>query len=148
MITATNQRYLSSQTKKSFHHYLFTVHWDHLLIQLNQIICVYEKTISQLNSLNSVTNGKWNTNTEIAMKSTILGPTHNISEVSGKVYLSNADKVLRKEILKPCPIATCNLIHKAAEIPQVKVDIFKPTNNQPSALSPNVIGTSCLNTRK
>ena len=30
----------------------------------------------------------------------------------------------------------------------MKVDICKPINNQPSALSLNVIGTSCLNTRK
>ena len=114
MITATSQRYLSSQTQKSFHHYLFTVHWDHLLIQLNKI-CAYEKTISQPNSHNSVTNRKWNTNTEIPMKSNKIGPTHNISEVSSKVYLSNVGKVLCKGILKPCPIATCNVIRKAAE---------------------------------
>ena len=81
----------------------------------------------------------------IPVKSNMTGPTH---EVSSKVYLSNANSVLRKGVLKPRPITTCNLIHKAAKFPDEKVDICKPTNNQSSALSPNVIRTSCLNIRK
>ena len=89
--------------------------------------------------------GKWNTRIMIPVKSNITGPTH---EVSSKVYLSNANSVLRKGVLKPRPIDTCNLIHKAAKFPDEKVDICKPSNNQSSALCPNVIRTSCLNIRK
>ena len=65
-----------------------------------------------------------------------------------KVYLGNANRVLRKDVLKPRSIATCNLTHKAAKIPHVKLDIRKPSNNQSSTLSPNVIGSLCLNTHK
>ena len=75
-------------------------------------------------------------------------PTHNSSKVSSKVHLGNANRVLRKDILKPLSIATCNLTHKAAKIPQVKLNIRKPSKNQPSTLSPNVIKSLCLNTHK
>ena len=34
------------------------------------------------------------------------------------------------------------------KIPHVKIDICKPSNKQSSTSSPNVIETSCLNTRK
>ena len=69
-------------------------------------------------------------------------------KVCSKVCLSNINRILRKEVLKPRYIDNCNLIHKALQIPYVKVDIYKPTNNQSFALSPNVIGTSCLNACK
>ena len=65
-------------------------------------------------------------------------PTHNSSKVSSKVYLGNANRVLRTDVLKPGSIATCNLTHK--------LDIWKPSNNQSSTLSPDVIGSLCLNT--
>ena len=65
-------------------------------------------------------------------------PTHNSSKVSSKVSLgNNANRVLHKDVLKPRFIATCNLIHKAAKFPHVKLDIRKPSNNQLSTLSPN-----------
>ena len=51
-------------------------------------------------------------------------------------------------MVKPRSVATSNQLHKAFKIPHLKVDIFKPSNNQSSAFSPNVIGTSCLNTRE
>ena len=78
----------------------------------------------------------------------MIGLTHDISKASRKVYLSDANRVLRKDVLKPRSISTCNLTHKAANIPHVKLDIRKPSNNQSSTLPPNVIGTSCLNTHK
>ena len=53
-----------------------------------------------------------------------------------------------KDILKPRSTATCNQTHKAAKIPQVKLDIHKPSSNQSSTLSPNVIGSLYLNTHK
>ena len=42
------------------------------------------------------------------MKFNITEPTHDISKVSSKVYLSNANRVLRKDALKPRSVATCN----------------------------------------
>ena len=57
----------------------------------------------------------------------MAGPTHNISKVSSKVYLSNANRILCKYVLKPRSIATCNLTHKAANIAHVKLDIRKPS---------------------
>ena len=110
-----------------------------------------EKTvfpISQPNIHNSVTSRKSITMIEIPTKFNMTEPTHNISNISGKVYLNNANRILRKDVLKPPSIATCNLTHKAPNIPHVKLDIHKPSNNQSSSLSLNVIGTSCLNTRK
>ena len=82
------------------------------------------------------------------MKFNIVGPAHNISKVSSKVDLINANRVLRRDLLKPRSLVTCNLTHKAANVPHVKLDIRKPSNNQSSTLSPNVLATSCLNTRK
>ena len=51
------------------------------------------------------------------------------SKVLSKVYLDNANRVLHKDVLKPRSIATCNLTHKAAKIPHVKLDIRKSSNN-------------------
>ena len=110
-----------------------------------------EKTvfaISQPNIHNSVTSKKLNTRIKISVKFNMVGPAHNISKVSSKVYLINANRVLRKDLLKPRSLVTCNLTHKAANVPHVKLDIRKPSNNQSSTLSPNVLATSCLNTRK
>ena len=45
-------------------------------------------------------------------------------------------------------LVTCNLTHKDANIPPVKLDIRKPSNNQSSKISPNVIESSCLNSHK
>ena len=56
-------------------------------------------------------------------------PTLKSSKVPSKVYLDNANRVLRKDVLKPRSIATCNLTHKAAKIPHVKLDIRKSSNN-------------------
>ena len=91
---------------------------------------------------------KSNTRTEIPMKFSMIRPTQKCSKVSSKVYLGNANRVLRKDILKPRPIATCNLTYKAAKIPHVKLNIRKPSNNQSPTLSPNVIWSLCLNTHK
>ena len=44
---------------------------------------------------------------EISVKLNITGPAHNISKVSSKVYLTCANRVLRKYVLKPRSIATC-----------------------------------------
>ena len=104
--------------------------------------------ISQLNIHNSVSCQKSNTRIEMPVKFNNSSPTHNSSKVSSKVYLGNANRVLRKDVLKPRSIATCNLTHKAAKIPHVKLDIRKPSNNQLSTVSPNVIGSLCLNTHK
>ena len=82
------------------------------------------------------------------MKFNKSSPTHNSSEVSNKVYLGNANRVFHKDVLKPRSIATCNLTHKAAKIPHVKLDIRKPSNNHLSTVSPNVIGSLNLNTYK
>ena len=51
------------------------------------------------------------------MKFNITGPTYNIPEVSSKEFLSNADRLLRKDVLKPRSIATCNVSHKVAKTP-------------------------------
>ena len=53
---------------------------------------------------------------------------------------------MRKDVIKLRSIATCNLTHKAAKIPHVKLDICKPSNNQSPTVSPNVIGSLHLNT--
>ena len=55
---------------------------------------------------------------------------------------------MRKDVLKPRSIATCNLTHKAAKIPHVKLDIRKLSNNQSPTVSPNVIRSLRLNTLK
>ena len=70
------------------------------------------------------------------------------SKVLSKVYLDNANRVLHKDVLKPRSIATCNLTHKAAKIPHVKLDIRKLSNNQSPTVSPNVIRSLRLNTPK
>ena len=57
--------------------------------------------ISQPNIHNSVTSRISNTRIEMPVKFNIAGPTHNISKVSSKVYLSNANMILRKGVLKP-----------------------------------------------
>ena len=86
-----------------------------------------------------MTSQKSNTWIEIPVKFKATGPTHNISKVSCKVYLSNANRgVQRKYVFKQRSVATCNHIDKAAKILHVKVDICKPSNNQSSVLSPNV----------
>ena len=82
------------------------------------------------------------------MKFNKIRLTHKSSKISSKVSLGNANRVLRKDDLKPRSIATCNLTHKAAKIPHVKLDIRKPSNNQPTTTSPNVIGSLHLNTHK
>ena len=105
-------------------------------------------SISQSNIHKFVSSRKSNTRIEIPVKFNMTRPTHNSSEVSSKVCLGNVNRVPRKEVLKPRSIATCNLTHKAAQIPHVKLDIRKPSNNQSSTLSPNVIGSLCLNTHK
>ena len=53
---------------------------------------------------------------------------------------------MRKDVIKLRSIATCNLTHKAAKIPHVKLYICKPSNNQSPTVSPNVIGSLHLNT--
>ena len=80
------------------------------------------------------------------MKFNKIRPTHRSSKVSSKVYLGNANRVLREDVLKPRSIATCNLTHKAPKILHVKLDICKPSNNQSPTVSPNVIGSLHLNT--
>ena len=110
-----------------------------------------EKTvfpISQQNIHDSVLSQKANTRIEVPMKFNMTRPTHNISKVSHKVYLSNDNRVLRKGVLKPSSITTCNLTHKAAKIPHVKLDIRKSSNNQSSTLSSNVIWSLCLKIHK
>ena len=104
--------------------------------------------ISQPNIHNSVSSLKSNTRIEIPVKFNKTRLTHKGSKVSSKVYLGNANRVLGKDALKPCSIATCNLTHKAAKIPHVKLDICKPSNNQPPTESPNVIRSLHLNTHK
>ena len=102
--------------------------------------------LSQPNIHNSVSSWKSNTKIEIPVKFNKIRPTHRSSKVSSKVYLGNANRVLREDVLKPRSIATCNLTHKAAKIPHVMLDIRKPTNNQSPTLSPNVVGSLRLNT--
>ena len=75
-------------------------------------------------------------------------PGHNSSQVFSKVYLGGANRILCKDVLKQHSNATCNLTHKVTKISHVKLDIRKPFNNQSPTLSPNVIGSSCLNTHK
>ena len=82
------------------------------------------------------------------MKFNKIRPTHRSSKVSSKVYLGNANRVLREDVLKPRSIATCNLTHKAAKIPHLKLDIRKLSNNQSPTVSPNVIRSLRLNTLK
>ena len=67
---------------------------------------------------------------------------------SPQVYLDNANSVLCRDVLKPRSITTCNLTHKAAKIPHVKLGIRKLSNNQSPTVSPNVIRSLCLNNRK
>ena len=83
---------------------------------------------------------------EIPVKFKKIRLTHKSSKISSKVYLGNANRVLGKDDLKPRSIATCNLTHKAAKIPHVKLYICKPSNNQSPTVSPNVIGSLHLNT--
>ena len=97
--------------------------------------------ISQRNFYNSVSSQKSNTRIELPVKFNKSSRTHNSSKVSRKVYLGNANRVLRKDVLKPHSIAPWNLTHKAAKIPHVKLNIHKPSNNQLSTVSPNVIGS-------
>ena len=104
--------------------------------------------ISQPNIHNSVSIPKSNTRIDMPVKFSMTRATQNSSKVSSKVYLGNANRVLCKDVLKPGSIATCNLTHKAAKIPYVKLNICKLSNNQSSTLSPNVIRSSCLNTHK
>ena len=73
---------------------------------------------------------------------------HKITKVSIKVYLGNADGVLIKYVFKPRSIAFCNLTHKAAKIPHLRLSICKSSNNQSLTLSPNIIVYLCLNTHK
>ena len=103
---------------------------------------------SQPNIYNSVTNQKSNTRIEIPLKFDNTSPTHNSSKASSKVYLGNVNRALRKDVLKLRSIATCNLTHKAAKIPHVKLHIVKPSNNQLSKVSQNVIGSLRLNIHK
>ena len=56
--------------------------------------------------------------------------------------------VLRIDILKLCSVVSCNLTHKAAKIPHVKLDIRKPCNNKSPTFSPNVIGSLCLDAQR
>ena len=104
--------------------------------------------ISQPNIPYSVSNRKSNTRTEIPVKFNKTSPAHNRSSVSSKVYLANANRFWRKDVLKPRPIATYNLTHKAAKTPNVKVNIRKLSNIQLSIVSANVIGSLHLNTHK
>ena len=53
-----------------------------------------------------------------------------------------------KDFLKPRSIATCNLNHKAAKIPHVKLDVHKLSNNQSPTVFPNVIRSLRLITHK
>ena len=55
---------------------------------------------------------------------------------------------MRKDVLKPRSIATCNLTHKAAKILHVKLDIRKLSNYQSPTVSPNVIRSLRLITHK
>ena len=72
---------------------------------------------------------KSNVRIEIPVKFNMPRPTNNSSKVSSKVYLGNAYRVLRKDVLKPRSIATYNLAQKDDKIPHVKLDIRKPSNN-------------------
>ena len=102
--------------------------------------------ISQPNIHNSVSSQKSNTRTKIPVKFDKTRPTLKSSEVPSKVYLDNVNRVLRKDVLKPRSIATCNLTLKAAKIPHVKLDIRKLFNNQSPTVSPNFIRSLRLNT--
>ena len=94
--------------------------------------------ISQPNIHNSVSSQKSNTRID-KVKFDKTRPTLKSSKVPSKVYLDNANRVLRKDVLKPHSTATCNLTHKAAMILHVKLDIRKLSNNQSPTVSPNVI---------
>ena len=50
------------------------------------------------------------------VKFNVTQPTHNTPKVSKKVYLSKANRILCKDVLKPRSIGTCNLTHKIANI--------------------------------
>ena len=104
--------------------------------------------ISQPNIHNSVLSEKSNTGIEIPVKFNKTRPTLKSSKVPRKVYLENAARVLRKDVLKPRYISTCNLTHKAAKIPHVKLDIRKLSNNQSPTVPPNVIRSLGLSTHK
>ena len=104
--------------------------------------------IRQPNVHISVSSQKLNTRIEIPVKFDKKRPTLKSSEVPGKVYLDNANRVLRKDFLKPRSIATCNLTHKAGKIHHAKLDICKLSNNQSHKVSPNVIRSFCLSTYK
>ena len=91
---------------------------------------------------------KSNTRIEIPVKFDKVRPTLKSSKVPSKVYLDNTNRVLRKDVLKPRSTATCNLTHKAATIPHVKLNICKISNNQSRTVSPNVIRSLRLNTLK
>ena len=97
--------------------------------------------ISQLNIHNSVSSKKSNTRIEIPVKFNKARPTLKSSKVPSKVYLDNTNRVLGST-------AACNLTHKAAKIPHVKLDICKLSNNQSPTVSPNVIRSLRLNTLK
>ena len=66
--------------------------------------------ISQPNIHNSVSIQKSITTIDMPVKFSMTRATQNSSKVSSKVYLGNANRVLRKDVLKPGSIATCNLI--------------------------------------
>ena len=105
-------------------------------------------SISQPNIHNSVSSQKSNTRIEIPVKFDKTRPILKSSKVPSKIYLDNANRVLRKDVLKPRSIAICNLTHKAAKIPHVKLDIRKLSNIQSPTVSPNVTRSLRLNTLK
>ena len=71
---------LSLNSLNSFdHHYLFPVHWTHLLIQLNQVQA-YEKVPEKLNPKSFFPSGQPNINkSETKTKNPTLGLKHSIS---------------------------------------------------------------------
>ena len=91
---------------------------------------------------------KSNTRIEIPVKFDKTRPILKSSKVPSNVYVDNANRVLRKDVLKPRSIATCNLTYKAAKIPHVKLNIRRLYNNQSPTVSPNVIRSLRLNTHK
>ena len=104
--------------------------------------------ISQPNIHNSVSSKKSNTRIEIPVKFNKTRPTLKSSKVPSKVYLDNAARILRKDVLKLRYISTCNLTHKAAKTPHVKLDICELSNNQSPTVPPNVIRSLRLSTHK
>ena len=73
--------------------------------------------ISQSIMHNSASSQISNTSIEILLKFDKTRPTLQSSKVPSKVYLDNSNRVLRKDVLKPRSITTCNLTHKGAKIP-------------------------------